>query len=130
MTPELANVLLKYTNTEAQRELIKMRRDGATWPEVATKLKIDGGNGRQTIRILKERAAKQGYAPEYDMNHPVPEGFVVNKVSTLYDAEGNVKSQWVKSQGDRERQLQMLLDTIQSGGSGYKKYKPTANRRN
>jgi hypothetical protein len=126
MTPELANVLLKYTNTEAQRELIKMRRDGATWPEVATKLKIDGGNGRQTIRILKERAAKQGYAPEYDMNHPVPEGFVVNKVSTLYDSEGNVKSQWVKSQGDRERQLQMLLDTIQSGGSGYKKYKPTA----
>lgn len=125
MTPELAEVLLKYTKTEAQRNLIRMRRDGATWLEVATKLQIDGGNGRQTIRILKERAARQGYSPEHDMTHEVPEGFNVRGVSTLYDAEGQVKSQWVKSQNDRERQLQMLLDTIESGGSGYKKYKPT-----
>jgi hypothetical protein len=53
------------------------------------------GISRRLIR-LKAR----GYNPENDQRHPVPEGQLLKGVSTLYDDQGNVKIQWVKSQGD------------------------------
>lgn len=49
------------------------------------------------ISSLKAKAAYQGYSPEHDMVHPVPETHYVKRVSTLYDGKGRVKSQWVKS---------------------------------
>jgi hypothetical protein len=56
--------------------------------------------------------ALQGYAPEHDMTHPVPDGFTVGGVSTLYttgeDGQTRVAAQWVKSKQDaaaRERLL-------------------------
>ena len=59
----------------------------------------------------KRKDARRGWSPENDMTHTVPDGFAVKGVSTLYDAEGNVRSQWVKSSAENDR-LQMLADAV------------------
>jgi hypothetical protein len=56
-----------------------------------------------------KRLALRGYAPEHDMTRTVPEGFTVKGVSTLYNAEGQVAAQWVKSRQD-EAQVRAMLE--------------------
>lgn len=51
----------------------------------------------KSLRALKDRAALQGYHPASDMTHVAPSPFVVKGTSTLYDADGNVSQQWVKT---------------------------------
>lgn len=51
----------------------------------------------KAINSVKKKAAARGYAPEHDMTHIVPDAFTVAGTSTLYDADGNQKLQWVKT---------------------------------
>ena len=53
-----------------------------------------------SLKALEARANLKGYAPANDMTHVVPEGFVVKGVSTLYDGNGRIGAQWVKSKLD------------------------------
>jgi NAD(P)-dependent dehydrogenase (short-subunit alcohol dehydrogenase family) len=53
---------------------------------------------RRALKSLGKKAALQGVAPAYDMVTPVPQPFNVKGVSTLYDGQGNVTAQWVKTQ--------------------------------
>jgi hypothetical protein len=45
-------------------------------------------------------AAAKGWAPDYDLTHPVPDPLVMRGASILYGADGGIKLQWVKSQLD------------------------------
>lgn len=54
------------------------------------------------------RLAAQGYSPKHDMTHPVPDGFTIKGVSTLYGEDGQVKGQWVKSQVDADREREFM----------------------
>ncbi|MGY3265820.1 hypothetical protein [Lysobacter sp. HA35] len=59
--------------------------------------------------LLEEAAlAKQGHAPDHDMHHTVPAGYLVKGVSTMYDGDGNVRAQWVKSAIDPDQQEAIL----------------------
>lgn len=69
---------------------------------------------RAELSEAERRAARAGYAPAHDMHHTVPNGFHVKGVSTLYGADGAVKGQWVKSNSDKESQVAMLLDAVQT----------------
>lgn len=60
------------------------------------------------IRGLKKRAASQGYAPDHDMTHAVPDGYKVRGVSTYYDKDGFARGQWVKSSADEERRWEIM----------------------
>jgi hypothetical protein len=44
----------------------------------------------------------------------VPEGHIAKGVSTLYDAEGNVKAQWVKSRLDEEKAIEALRAAVEA----------------
>lgn len=61
-----------------------------------------------SLRLLRTKAAKQGYSPEHDMTRTVPDGFKVKGVSTYYNAEGKPAGQWVKSTADQERQAELM----------------------
>jgi hypothetical protein len=75
-------------------------------------LGINKGVIPRAIGSLRRRAAMQGYSPDHDMRRPVPDGYRVAGVSTLYDAEGKVRSQWVKSREDRERLDDLLREFV------------------
>lgn len=54
------------------------------------------------VAAVRKKAARSGYAPENDMTHPAAPGYAVKGTSTLYDADGQVKAQWVKTREDSE----------------------------
>jgi len=112
--------------TKSQARIAVARIEGKTWAWITENLGVDGGNARQTLQSMKRRAVNQGFSPEHDMTHVVPDGFRVKGVSTYYDADGNPRAQWVKSQTDQARQIEILLDRIESGANGHKRFKPTA----
>jgi hypothetical protein len=64
------------------------------------------------IQNIKAKAARQGYAPEHDMTRQVPDGFHLRGTSTLYDADGNQKIQWVKTNIDQQRQQELMREFI------------------
>lgn len=93
--------------------------------KAAKSLGVDQSTLGKAITSLKQKAARQGYSPDHDMVHTVPDGFTVKGVSTYYDKEGNPTGQWVKSQADRERQLEILMERLESAHKGVKPFKPT-----
>lgn len=104
-------VLFKYAS-ERQSEILQTYYDNDC---NASKTGRDLGITRQSvnkalIRILKT-ARKRGYSPEHDMIHDVPDGYSVSGISTLYGADGNVKSQWVKSK-NTDRTLREKIDLV------------------
>lgn len=66
-----------------------------------------GMNTRTLERRLK-RLTLRGHSPKHDMTKMVPEGFTVLGTSTLYDKEGNLVQQWVKSKQDAEAIAAMM----------------------
>ena len=90
--------LLEYCNSESQRTKVKLYDQLKSSTKVAASLGITHQNVTKTLRVLKKRAAAQGIAPEADMSHLAAQGFNVKGVSTLYDEDGKVKVQWVKTQ--------------------------------
>lgn len=103
--------LLEY-GTERQREIYRLRCE-LSEKKVAAKLGITPRGVRKAIATLKQAAARAGYSPEHDMTRPVPDGFHLKGTSTLYDADGNQKIQWVKSSIDRERQREIFEEAVQ-----------------
>jgi hypothetical protein len=108
-----------------QRQILEARIAGESWAWIQNKYGVEAGNARKMIASLKRRASRLGWSPAHNMTHTVPEGYTVKGVSTLYDADGNVTQQWVKSQADRDRQMQILADRIEAGDTGFRPYKST-----
>jgi hypothetical protein len=80
---------------------------------------------RTNVRRIKEKGAKQGYAPEYDQIRPAPDGQKLKGVSTYYQKTENTPAQWVKLEADRVRQLEMINEHFESGVLNFKPFKPT-----
>lgn len=91
--------------------------------EIITALREAGSNRKAAkalgldVRTVERRRAKlalKGYAPDHDMTHPVPDGFNVKGVSTLYRPDGSVAAQWVKSTADYERREAIMREAIEA----------------
>lgn len=80
---------------------------------IATIAKKYGINERNLYRKKKEWA-RQGWSPEHDMTHTVPDGFHLKGTSTLYGDDGKPKLQWVKSNIDHERQEEIKREAIEA----------------
>ena len=121
----MAGSLEDYCKTDRQLQLVKLRKQGMTWHDIAATLKVtDHRNLRRQLRMVEARAALAGVAPDYDMTHAVPEGFTVKGVSTYYNEDGVPTGQWVKSQSDRELQAQILLEAVEESATLLKRFKP------
>ncbi len=80
--------------------------------DAAEELQLEPRQLRAHMSELQRRAAGRGYSPANDMTKSAPEGFSVKGVSTLYDGQGNIRGQWVKTKSDETEKYQMLLDAI------------------
>lgn len=109
-----------YCDTDRQREVLRVVRSTSTIAEAARNLGISERNIYARIKRLRTKAALGGFSPEHDMVHTVPDGFSVKGVSSYYGRDGELRGQWVKSQTDRERREQMLLEALQSVGEDFR----------
>jgi len=80
----------------------------------------------QVVKSVNIKAAARGYSPDHDMSHQTAPGFVVKGTSTLYGDDGQVKSQWVKTNQDQESQLEALRDAVEAMTADVPRMKPVA----
>jgi hypothetical protein len=100
-----------FANSERQKQIAELMDEGLSSRKIAEKVGGDSANVRSAMKAIRARAAKKGHAPEHDMHHTVPEGYAVKGTSTLYK-EGQPVLQWVKTNQDAERQLELMQEAI------------------
>lgn len=105
--------LRKYA-TKRQFEILKAIHDHGSQRAAASALNVNHSVISRSMNRLRHNASKQGYAPEYDLTHPVPEAYTVAGVSSLYDADGNIKLQWVKSASDKKKLEAMQREAMEA----------------
>lgn len=71
------------------------------------------------------KAARQGYSPEHDMRRTVPDGFHLKGTSTLYNRDGEEVLQWVKSNIDHTRQMEIFREAVEAMADDLPRAKPT-----
>ena len=113
--------LLPFCVTETQRTVVGLRSRGYTAIQTANQLGVAERNVHALCARVAKIAARQGHSPDHDMVHVVPDGFSVKGTSTLYK-DGSPVIQWVKSTQDRERQMAMLLEAIESAHENLKPF--------
>ena len=69
---------------------------------------------KNSIEAVKKKAAAQGFSPDHDMTHVVPDGFKVKGVSTYYNADGKPSGQWVKSSANEQRRQEIIKETYEA----------------
>ena len=90
----------KITDEQLQEEL----NAGVKNIDIARKYGISD----RVIRIRKAKLAKKGVGHGRDVSHLVPDGYKIKGTSSLVDEFGNTKLQWVKTDTDAERQIELM----------------------
>lgn len=116
--------LLEQFATERQWQYLKAVAEHGSGRAAAQATGWDHGSISRAQREVVKKAAKQGYSPQHDFTHVVPDGQKVRGVSTYYDKEGMVRGQWVKSAEDKERQAEMLQEWVSAFASELPKEEP------
>lgn len=96
----------KITDEQLQEEL----NAGMKNIDIARKYGISD----RVIRIRKAKLAKKGVGHGRDVSHLVPDGYKIKGTSSLVDESGNTKLQWVKTDTDAERQVELMKAVIES----------------
>ena len=109
MTSQAA--LKQYANDHQIKVLEAIEKHGSN-SKAAAALNTDRRNVDRIVRRVEAQAAKKGHSPEHDMTNTVPDGYFIKGVSTLYNADGGVTAQWVKSLIDPEQQEAMYRDAL------------------
>lgn len=78
---------------------------------LAKALNVSRGTISHSLKILRKKAAVQGFSPEHNFTQPVPDGFKLKRHSQYYDAEGKPRGKWVIATADEQRQ-QELFDGV------------------
>lgn len=98
--------------TDRQREYLEAWNEHGSAGKAAEALGAAKSAVTQAHTAVKKKAAMQGYAPDYGMIREAPQGFHVKGVSTLYDKEGHMAAQWVKTQAQADDRLEAFKQCI------------------
>lgn len=96
---KLDPVLLDFCSPSQKKILSAVISEGSL-RAAASKLDKPVGTVSGTVTKVRRQAAARGWSPECDNTKIVPETHYLKGTSTLYDADGNIAMQWVKSQVD------------------------------
>jgi hypothetical protein len=121
--------LLDFCLSDNQRKMIELKMQGYNNQEVADKLKIGLRRVYKTIQTIKGRAAMAGVAPDADLDYHLPVGFNVKGTSTLIDkTSGESKLQWIKTDANKDFQLEMMKECVEALKEDLPKYDPVVSK--
>jgi hypothetical protein len=108
---EYLKTLKPFCKTARQEEILAavIETDG-NMKQASLNLGINKSGAHKVVKAIRKNASKQGYAPEYDLLHPVADTQILKGASTLYGADGEVKLQWIKSSASAE----LIAETLQT----------------
>ena len=116
---------LKQFATDRQWEILSALDQAGTQRGAAELLGCARNLIPQAVQAVNHRAAKSGYSPDHSMTKTVPDGFRVRGVSSHYNADGNLTSQWVKSQVDLDQEEALFKAACEAMASELPKVDPT-----
>lgn len=119
---DYASLLPYATPSQAEKLQAIIEHGGARGAAKAMGLNIR--TVERAVQLVRGRAAQRGHSPDHDMTRTVPDGYKVKGVSTYYDADGQVRGQWVKSQADQEQREALMREAIAAMGESIKREKP------
>lgn len=105
---------LKQFATERQTQIIDAVNEHGSFRKAASALGIHHGTIQASIHGVRKRAAKQGYAPQYDLTKVAPDPFIVRGYSNYYDKDGKLRGQWLKTRVDDSKLQEIMLETIEA----------------
>ena len=103
--------LFDYATGTQRRYLEAVNLHGSA-RKAAKELGLHHSTVINAVAAVKRKASIQGYSPEHDMTKTVPASFNVKGTSTLYDADGKAKLQWVKTQLDQSKAREAVEEWI------------------
>jgi len=107
-------LLLKYAITPRQSEMLQAWIECPSNLQAAKKANTDPGTLQRAIRACKNRAAKSERTEH--IGQAQPDGYAIKGTSSLVDyrenPEGDTILQWVKTDRDAERQLELMRETV------------------
>lgn len=80
----------------------------------------------RAIQAIEAKAARAGYAPQHGMIQTAPPGYAIRGTSTLYDADGTARLQWVKTKQDPDAMLMLAQEAAVSLAETLPRIKPSA----
>jgi hypothetical protein len=98
--------------TGRQAEYLKAVNEHGSHAAAAIALGVSKGTIGNAMVALARKAASKGYAPEFNMTRPAPDGFQVKGTSTYFDGDGNVRAQWVKTTRDHAETEAILREFV------------------
>ena len=104
--------LEEYAETDRQRLSLATMIECGNLQDGYTKLGLDQSNFTRDLRIILKRAATHGVKPpmkDGSTSYQIPTGYSIKGESVLLDEDDNVKIRWVKTDRDKEEQLNEML---------------------
>lgn len=104
--------LLEYCKTDIERRYVKAYiNSGENMTIAAQSVDKNRSTVGDIVRRVKGREASKERG---EHAQGVPEGYKIKGVSTLYNGDGDVSAQWVKTDRDTERQLEAVEKAVAS----------------
>jgi hypothetical protein len=81
----------------------------------------------EALKLVKKKAAAQGYSPEHDLTRPIAPGFKLKGASTLYRrGEPEPVLQWVKTSADDKQREQIMREAVRALMDDVPRAKPSS----
>lgn len=113
-------------STDREWEILEKYQELGTEKAVADEFGISRSTVSSARSNVLRKAAKNGVAPDQDLNCQTPEGYMIKGTSTLYDAKTGIpKLQWIKTAVDREQQLILIQSMVDGLTETLPKVKPS-----
>lgn len=104
---------LKSYATERQAEILDAVAEHGGLRPAARALNVDYKTVHAAVNAVKTKAAAHGYSPDHDMTREVPAPFKLKGTSTLYDKDGQIAAQWVKTKVDDAQVVAALQEFVE-----------------
>lgn len=114
---------MKDLLTERQLEIYELWRQHGTNNKVAEVLGVNRRTVDRAMVRIRSTLEAAGYS-ELSVNKYVGPGYKIKGKSTLVDENGNAKLQWVKTEQDKEQQLKLMQEVVESFKEDIKPQKP------
>ena len=105
--------LLEFA-TDRERVLLETWANEGTQKKAARVLQITQHSISNAYKRARSRAEIRGYSPQHGLHNPVPGTQLLKGASTLYDEDGKVRLQWVKSSANLQA-IQAALHGFAAG---------------
>ncbi|WP_461522117.1 metallophosphoesterase family protein [Porticoccus sp.] len=106
--------------SDPQRTKLEAVIETGSVRKAAVLLGINKSSVAEAIQAVQRKAAAKGFAPDYDMTHPVADGFLVKGTSTLYRDDGSIGAQWVKTRVDDVERQRLLQEACEASAEQFK----------